>query len=289
MVHSNKIVVITGPTSSGKTDIAKMVAEKYNGAVVSADSRQVYQRLDLGTGKDKSFHQFMIDIANPGDDFSVVDYQKQARVVVDDLISKNTLPIITGGTGYYIDSIIFDYQFPDVHDEKLRARLDKLSTPKLHEKLSIIDSASAIRAQKNRRKLIRALEINILTNKVVPTLNRQKRYDYLLIVLDLPKEKLKEKIKLRLTQRLDDGLIDEVIALRKNVDRNWLKNLGLEYFWVSRYLEKEISFEEMFDNLNQAILKYAKKQIIWWKRYPDAHWINNPKKVYNVIEEFIKK
>lgn len=282
-----KIIIVGGATSTGKTDLGKKLAKRYNGVVVSADSRQVYKGLDLGTGKDKTFYQEMIDIILPGEDYSVSNYSKQAVKIIDEIIKKKKLPVIVGGSGYYIDAIIYKYDFPNVSDKKLTKELEKLSTAELEEKLAVIDRDSVERAQKNRRKLIRALEIVLTTNKPVPKISKEKRFNELLLVLDVEQDILNKRIEKRLDERLNCGLIKEVRALQKTVGTKWLENLGLEYYYTTQYINKKLSYTQMRRDLLSAIVKYSKRQKTWFKRYDDAHWVDNVKKAFELSKNFI--
>jgi tRNA dimethylallyltransferase len=282
------LIVIGGPTASGKTDLGRIVAEEYNGAVISVDSRQVYKDLDIGTGKDLTFKQYMIDVASPGEVYSVIDYVETARPIIDQLHDHDQVPVVVGGTGYYLDALIKDKQFLSVSNPELLADLNQLDTSELENRLRAQDPQSAIRVAKNRRRLLRALEIVETTGQPVPTQSQTFIYDVCLIILDPGKERLTEKIKQRLDERLEAGLVDEVLRLRDKGLSEWLYTLGLEYKFVSLYLDQVLSYEDMKTQLASAIIKYAGRQRTWWRQYSQAHWIEQPKQAFSIIDSFVK-
>lgn len=299
----NKIIVVAGPTASGKTDLGRIIAEKYNGVVVSVDSRQIYRELDLGTGKDKTFHQEMIDIINPPTGvypvntlevitgytpvFSVNKFQKYGLEVINKIYNQGKLPILVGGTGYYLDALLFDKKFPDVSIPKIQSKLNNLSDQELSNLLAALDPESAKRCANNRRRMLRALEVVLATGKPVPELSKNPRFNHRLIILDQGEKLVDEKIKTRLQKRLQQGMVGEVKQLLKKVDPNWLINLGLEYKYITRHLIGELTREEMQDQLLTATRQYSRRQRTWWKRYGEAVWIDKPEKALPIADKFI--
>lgn len=281
------IIAIAGLTATGKTNLGKIIAQKYNGVVVSVDSRQIYRELDLGTGKDKTFHQEMIDIISPGEKFSVAQFTKHALPIIENIYRENKLPILVGGTGYYLDALLFEKKFPNVSDSKVQSQIDNLSEQELFNRLAKLDYLSAKRCAKNRRRLLRALEVVLTTGKPVPELSKNPRFNHLLIILDQGGGLVDEKIKNRLEKRLRQGMISEVKQLLKKVDPNWLINLGLEYKYITQYLTSELTREEMQNQLLNAIKHYSRRQRTWWRRYSEGIWIDKPEKALPIADKFI--
>jgi tRNA dimethylallyltransferase len=282
-----KILVILGQTATGKSDVAISLAKKYKGEVISADSRQVYKGLNIGTGKVTKkemagIPHHLLDIANPKKQFSVADFQKLALKKVNEIIKHKKIPIIAGGTGFYIDSILYDAQYPAVPtNQALRNKLEKKSAEELFKMLKKMDPRRAREIDaKNPMRLIRAIELAKALGKV-PTISKKPRKEYqmLQIGLKLHPEVLKAKIKYRLLKRIDMGMIEEVKKLRKN-GLSWkrMNELGLEYRYVALYLQKKITREEMIDELSRAIWRYAKRQDTWFKRDKSILWFDPSKK-----------
>ncbi len=342
---NNKILVILGPTASGKSDLAVNLAKKFNGEIISADSRQIYKGLDLGSGKVPILYEFrnkrnefikssippvskkggihmyyrgiehhLIDIISPKKTFTVSQYQKIGQKTIKNILEKNKLPIICGGTGLYIDSLIYGSQFPEVPPQpKLRKKLEKLSSENLFEKLEKLDPQRAKNIDRhNRRRLIRALEIVITTGKPVPPLPRFSASSfphnsaYLIIGIKKSQEELKKLIEKRLKKRLKIGMIKEVENLHKN-GLSWkrLDDFGLEYRFISRYLlqlkkiNKNISInqrnnlyksasEEMKNLIIKESLAYAKRQMTWFKRNAQIHWISKKSDAFKLTKKFLK-
>ena len=263
-----KIVVIVGPTASGKSDLAIKLAQKFNGEIISADSRQVYRGLNIGTGKvikkeRKMIPHHLLDVANPKNIFTVSHFKKLGQQAIQKIIKNKKIPIVVGGTGQYIDALLFDMAIPEVPPNwKLRAQFDKLTVKNLFEKLQKLDPERAQNIDRhNPRRLIRALEIINSIGKVPPLntypLPHNTNYDVLWLGLN-PKN-LHQRIKKRLNQRLRQGLVAEVKNLKLSPKR--LYDLGLEYRWVGQYLQNKISKDEMRSGLEQAILQYSKRQM----------------------------
>jgi len=307
-----KIITILGPTSTGKSAMAIEIAlmlkkQKIKSEIISADSRQVYTGLDLGTGKItkkemRSIPHHMLSIISPKKIFSVDLYKKKVEKIILDLNKKNIVPIICGGTGFYIDAILNDINLPKVEpNKKLRKELENKSADELFQILKKLDNVRAESIdKKNPVRLIRAIEI-ATTLGSVPKFARQdlaSKYAVLKIGLKLPDEILKEKIHTRLLARIKIGMIEEVKNLqspKQGLGLSWkrLEELGLEYRYVSLYLQNKISKEEMIDLLNTKIWQYAKRQKTWFKRDHNIIWLDPRDKketenVYKNILEFLK-
>lgn len=286
-IKQAKLVVILGPTASGKSYLGIKLARKFNGEIISADSRQVYKKLDIGTGKvtkkeQRLVRHHLLDIASPKKIFTVSDFKNLGEKAIQNIITKNKVPFIVGGTGFYIDALVYDLNFPQVQPNKLlRLNLNRLTDEQLFHKLKNLDSQRAKNIDRyNKRRLIRALEIIKATGKPVPKLISSTKYRVLW--LGLKPKNLEKKINLRLEKRLKQGMVKEVKnLLRFGVSRKRLYDLGLEYRWINDYLASKISYEEMKKGLYQAIVKYSKRQLTWFKINKEIHWLA-PSKVEGI-------
>ncbi|HBV01681.1 MAG TPA: tRNA (adenosine(37)-N6)-dimethylallyltransferase MiaA [Candidatus Taylorbacteria bacterium] len=291
-----KILVIVGPTAVGKSALAVRLAKKWSGEVISADSRQIYKGLDIGTGKITKKEMMgiphhMLDVADQKKQFNVSEYQKQVREKLEDIFSRGRLPIIVGGTGLYIKAIVNDVVFPNVTpNKKLRARLEKKTVEQLFLMLKKLDSkrAKTIDAQ-NPRRLVRAIEIAKALGKVPPYQNMpRKDIQPLLIGLTLSKAKLQKKITIRLFARIRRQMIEEVRRLHKRgLPWKRMEELGLEYRYVSRYLRGFLSKKEMLEKLKSEIWQYAKRQMTWFGRDKRVVWFKQNEK--RAIDATVKK
>ncbi|MES2023581.1 MAG: tRNA (adenosine(37)-N6)-dimethylallyltransferase MiaA [Patescibacteria group bacterium] len=281
-----KIIVILGPTSSGKSDLAVQIARKVNGEVISADSRQVYKGLDIGSGKItkkemQGVPHHLLDVANPKNKFTVTDYKELANKKIEEIITRGNVPIICGGTGFYIDAVVNGIILPEVPpNEKLRKSLDEKSELELFKILKTLDKnrAKTIDA-KNKIRLIRAIEIAKALGKVPKIKKQNLPYEFTKIGLYVPKEILAEKIHTRLLARIKKGMLNEAKKLHKQ-GLSWkrMEELGLEYRYMALYLQKKITKGEMLARLNSEIFKYSKRQMTWFKRDKEIKWIDASKK-----------
>ncbi|MCX7874756.1 MAG: tRNA (adenosine(37)-N6)-dimethylallyltransferase MiaA [Melioribacteraceae bacterium] len=294
------LLTILGPTAVGKTRLAALLANYLNGEIISADSRQVYVGMDIGTGKDlkdyivdeKQIQFYLIDIVHPNDEFNLFEFYKKFFEAFHIINSKNKLPILCGGTGLYLHSIIKDYNLSQVdfnnerieqlnkYDyETLKEMLLKLQ-PKQHNKTDLVNKQRVIRAiliaEQNTRK-----EVNYKTK--INSFN---------IGVFLEREEVKKRITERLKVRLQNGMIEEVQKLYNNgVTFERLEQFGLEYKFVAKYLKNEISYDEMFEKLNVAIHQFSKRQMTWFRKMEREgiliHWINGAD--FTKAVELIKK
>lgn len=272
-IKKPKIIVISGPTAVGKSSLAVKLAQKFNGEIVSADSRQVYKGLDIGTGKIKKnemkgVQHFMLDIANPQNVYTASDYKNDAQKAVEEIYERNKIPIICGGTGFYIDTLIYDTSFPNVApNNKLRKKLSKKNAEELAKILKKMDPERALNIDiKNPRRLIRAIEIAEALGKV-PKIKKKKKYNVLHIYIDMPDHKLKRRINKRLLERIKGGMVAEAQKLKRGgLGFKRMKELGLEYKYLALFLEKKIAKKEIVQKLDTEIWRYAKRQRTWFKR-----------------------
>ncbi len=306
--NKSKIVIILGQTATGKSDLAILLAKKYNGAIISADSRQVYLGMDLGPGKvikdnaskeflSEGIPHYLIDVANPKKDiFSLSDFLGQSKKALKIIEKNKLLPIICGGTGLYISAFIENWQLPKTKpDWKLRKDLEAYGSAELFEYLKKLDPHRAITIdQKNRRRLVRSLESAIQSGlPMTPILKKEPLGDFLIFGLRRENKTLKKLIRLRLNRRLRSNMLQEINKLRKQgVTSERLESFGLEYRYLNRYLEKKITYQEMKGQLTTAIYHFAKRQNTWFKRMPNVHWFQSKhdnKKAFKLVEDFLGK
>lgn len=300
-----KIIVILGPTASGKTSLGVKLATEFNGEIISADSRQVYRGMDVGTGKDLAEYgnipYHLIDVADPKEVFDLAQYKKQAEEAIRDILDRGKLPIIVGGSGLYLEALVDNYQLSTVKpNTDLRADLESKT---LEELQNILEAKNKIFFDKlnhsdknNKRRLVRYIEV---MQQETPKAAFAKgygepQYDALIIGLTWPKEVLAERIARRLKERLDkEDMVEEVKGLH-DLGVTWerLESFGLEYKFISQYLQEKISYEVMFEKLNTAINQFAKRQMTWFKRWERADkniiWENDYGEVKGKVEVFIK-
>jgi tRNA dimethylallyltransferase len=301
-----KLLVIAGPTASGKSDLAVVLAKKFDGEVISADSRQVYRGMDLGTGKITKREMMgvphhLLDVASPRgahtSGFSVNKFQKKARAEIKKIIARGKLPIICGGTGFYIQSITDNLVLPAVKPNvELRKKLAKKSAAELATRLKKLDPErwEAIDRQ-NPHRLIRAIEIASALGQV-PKLDlavqppKEDGFDLLIIGLKPDPNTLKEKIHIRLRKRLHAGMLAEVKRLRESgVSWGRLEGFGLEYKWQARFLQNKISKTEMITGLEKDINSFAKRQDTWFKRDQRIHWLKKPADATRLVQIWLNK
>lgn len=291
-----KILVILGPTSTGKSDLGVEIALHSSGEVVSADSRQVYKDLDIATGKItndemKGVPHHLLSFADPNFSFTVSDFKKLAEDVIADILERNKLPILVGGTGFYIEAIIDDVVYPEVPpNEAFRKELEKFETDDLFQRLKNINQEVAEKMDsKNRRRIIRALEI-IKRKGVVPPLVKKEKYNALQIGLDLPDEALKLAITERTKNRLKIGMVEEAEVLhRKGLTYKRMEQLGMEYRILSQFLQGQLNRDELEAKINMENWHYAKRQRTWFKKDQRIKWFNpkDQKDILQTIDEFL--
>ena len=282
------MLVIYGPTQTGKTNLALQLARKFQGELISADSRQVYKGLDIGSGKvgisdvvSKHHGYWMVngvringfDLTDPGQQFSAADFLEFAHTTMTQIIRAKKTPIVVGGTGFYIKALIDGIStigYP--RNEDLRQKLDRLPVDRLYRKLKRLDSKRAESMnesdQANPRRLIRAIEIALSNQKAKTTHYQLPTTNYLIIGLTVPNEYLYKKADKWLNDRIDHGLIKEIkTLLETGVDSQWLENLGLEYRWITKYLLGENSYEESLIRLKGDIHSFIRRQKTWFKKF----------------------
>ncbi len=290
------LIVILGPTSSGKTDLSIKLAGKFNGEIVSADSRQVYKGMDIGTGKVtkkemQGIPHHLLDVALPKKRFDVSQYKKLADKAIEKIFKKNKIPFIVGGTGFYIQVIVDGINIPKTKpDWKLRKKLEKKPVSELYKMLQKLDPRRAAHIDKsNPRRVIRALEIVLKSKSPIPPLQpKSPKFKALFLGVKRDKNELKKLIEKRLLKRLEEGMIDEVKKLHKSgVPWRRLEELGLEYRYVAQYLQGKLGYDEMVKKLQKEIEHYAKRQMTWFKRDKRIKWIKNQKEAEKLVKNFL--
>ena len=280
LLKKQKILVILGPTASGKSDLAVQIARKFNGEIISADSRQVYKGLDIGSGKItrkemRGVPHHMLDVVSPRTRFTVAQFKSRAEKIISEIAKRGKLPIICGGTGFYIDALIYDFQLPEVGpNKKLREKLEAESLESLQKILQKLDPERFENIdQKNKVRLVRAIEIATALGKVPKLSSSDSRYNALLIGVDWPNDILKKRIHDRLLARIKKGMIAETKKLHtQGISWKRLESFGLEYRYTALYLQNKISKEEMLTQLETKIGQFAKRQRTWFKRNKMVQW-----------------
>lgn len=286
---NRKLIAIVGPTASGKTDLAIFLAKKLKGELISADSRQVYCGLDIGTGKDKSYPQHLIDICEPKKIYSVAEFQPAAYKIIEDIFFRGKIPILVGGTGLYLDAVLQGYQFPK-EDKHLRAKLEKKTMEEIIKELKKVDPISVEKNIGNHRRLVRALEVYLLNKRPLSEYKKkQPNFSYLTVGIDLDRNKLYQNIDERVDRRIRQGMIEEVKNLLKNgLSHERLQQFGLEYRFIDRYLQGVYSKEEMIQKLKFAIHDFARRQLTWFRKNKGIKWVKNNQEAEKLVRIFLK-
>ena len=282
----NKLVVILGPTASGKSDLAIKLAEKFNGEIISADSRQVYQEMDIGTAKIEikkvMIPHYLIDIIKPNQEFTLAQYKKLAVKIIKDIQKRGKLPFLVGGTGLYIQSVIDNLQIPKVKpDKKLRNKLEKLTNQELCQQLKKLDPLSdATIDHRNKRRLIRALEVCLITKKPFSKQRKKDKplFDVCQIGIKSNKKTLEKRINQRVGKMFEAGLIEEVKKLAQKYSPDLPSMSGIGYQEIIPYLQGEITLEQAKELIKQHSRQYARRQMSWFRRDKRIIWVNNYQK-----------
>jgi tRNA dimethylallyltransferase len=290
-----KVIAIVGPTASGKSALGIYLAKKLKGEVVSADSRQVYRGLDVGTGKVtkkemQGVPHHLLDVASPKKVFTASDFVKKASNATAMIYHSGHIPVVVGGTGFYIDTLLGRMSIPEVPpNQKLRAQLQKKSAQQLFAALKKLDPRRARTIEpKHKRRLIRALEIAHALGKS-PAQKPEQKYDVLWIGLSPASVTLKKNIHTRLRIR-ERGMIAEAKRLHKSgLSYKRMEELGLEYRSLARLLRKKISPDHMREELERVIHKYAKRQLRWFKRNRDIRWVSSKAEALQLAKNFLSR
>ncbi|MFH1255349.1 MAG: tRNA (adenosine(37)-N6)-dimethylallyltransferase MiaA [bacterium] len=298
---NNKILAVLGPTACGKTKLAVELARKFNGEIVSADSRQVYRGMDIGTGKDLSEYTapyHLIDVASPKTRFDLAKYQKMAFAAIDDILKRGKIPILAGGSGLYMQAVIDNYKLSDAKkNSALRKKLEKSSAQELFLKLKKLSPKVAARLNQsdknNKRRLMRYLEI-LEQDENFKMGKGAKKYAALLIGVKFGNNILKQRIFQRLIERLEkENMLGEAEKLRRQ-GLSWkrLEEFGLEYKFMALHLQGKMPYDEMVEKLNIAICQFAKRQLVWFKRWEkqgaEINWLKSGLKAEKLVKKFLE-
>lgn len=292
------LVVLTGPTAVGKTDASIGLAKALGGEIISADSMQVYQYMDIGSAKIRpeemeGIPHFLVDELKPWEEFHVVRFQQMAKAAMEGIYARGHIPIVVGGTGFYIQALLYDIDFSENDgDDSYRRELEQAAGRQgktaLHERLRAVDPASALQIHENNvKRVIRALEFYHQTGQRISEHNERERqkespYRFVYFVLNDDRKRLYERIDRRVDRMLEDGLVDEVAALRDmGCKRDMVSMQGLGYKEIFAYLDGELSLEEAIYRLKRDTRHFAKRQITWFKREREVIWINKDEYGYD--------
>jgi len=299
------VYVIGGPTASGKSKLAVELAKKINGEIISADSMQIYKEMNIGTAKVSKaemdgINHYMIDIVTPEERYSVSSFKKDAELAIEKILKKGKTPIVVGGTGLYIDSLIYGIEFQDeeidlAYREKLNEIADQEGLEKLYKQAQEIDPEAMKKISINdRKRIIRVLEIYHKTGKTKTETEKESRknevkYDYKVFAITMDREKLYSRIEKRVDKMIEQGLIEEVQNILKKYSHFPTAMQGLGYKEVVEYLENKITKEEMIEKIKKETRHYAKRQLTWFRKNKETIWLNGEEETDINMEKIIKE
>lgn len=307
--NKENLIIISGPTASGKSALSIDLAKEINGSVISADSMQVYKGMDIGSAKItademQGIKHYLIDIIDPKDEFNITLFKEYARNSMLDIYKENKIPIIVGGTGFYIQSLLYDIDFDEIASENasIREELTKIANEKgneyLHSMLQEVDPVSANDIHPNNlKRVIRAIEFYRLTGQKISDHNEEQHkkespYNYKYFVININRDLLYQNIDKRVDMMIEKGLVDEVLKLKNaGFNRNFVSMQGLGYKEILDYLDNKISLEEATQIIKRDTRHFAKRQITWFKREKNVTWINKEEFDFddNKIINFMKE
>ena len=299
-MNKPKVIVICGPTASGKTALSIELAKKINGEIISSDSMQIYKDMDIGTAKPskeemQGIQHYLLDFVEPSQRYSVAEFKKDAEKAIEEILQKGKTPIIVGGTGLYVDSLIYgiEYQtieFDEQYRKQLEERVEKEGLETLYNEAKKIDPQAIEKISANdKKRILRILEIYKATgkNKTEQELESRKngvKYDYKVFAINMDREKLYERINKRVDIMIENGLIEEVEKLLEKYKEFPTAMQGLGYKEVIEYLQGKVSKEEMIENIKRETRRYAKRQLTWFRKNKETIWIE-PCDIQKILNE----
>lgn len=299
-MNKPKVIVICGPTASGKTTLSIQLAQKINGEIISSDSMQIYKDMNIGTAKPdqqkmQGIKHYLLDFVEPNQRYSVADYKKDAENAIEDILQKGKVPIIVGGTGLYVDSLIYGIEYPNIefdenYRKELERRVEKEGLEKLYEKAKKIDPQAMKKISRNdQKRILRVLEIYNATGKTkteqeIESRKNEVKYDYRVFAINMDREKLYDRINKRVDIMIQKGLIEEVENLLKKYNEFPTAMQGLGYKEVVEYIQGKVLKEDMIENIKRESRRYAKRQITWFKKNKQTIWIG-PNDLQMILNE----
>lgn len=301
-----KVIVICGPTASGKTGLSVKVAQAMNGEIVSCDSMQIYKDMNIGTAKVtkeemQGIPHYLIDFVSPDERYSVADFQKDAEKAIGEIVAKGKTPIVVGGTGLYVDTLVYHIQYPEIEtDLEYRKQLEEMIQEQglevAYQKAEEIDPQAIEKISNNdQKRIMRILEIYHQTGKTKTQLEAESRreeppYEYLVYAIDMDREKLYDRINQRVDIMIEQGLIEEVKELLKKYKDFPTAMQGLGYKEVVAYLNGDMTKEEMIETLKQETRRYAKRQLTWFRKNREIQWIDGlvpaEENIQRILEDY---
>lgn len=298
-----KVIVICGPTASGKTSLSIELAKKLDGEIVSADSMQIYQEMNIGTAKPtieerQGIPHYVLDFVSPEERYSVADYKKEAKKAIRQIIQKGKVPIVVGGTGLYIDSLIYEIEYPNIEfDETYRKQLEeqvkKEGLEKLYERAKKIDPLAIQKISKNdEKRILRILEIYQATGKTKTEQEIESRknpveYDYQVYALKWDREILYQRINQRVDLMLEQGLLEEVKKIAEKYKKFPTAMQGLGYKEVVQFFKGEMTKEEMVEKLKMETRRYAKRQMTWFRKNKQTIWLEGQAQIEDKVKQIV--
>lgn len=303
-MEKSKVIVICGPTASGKTALSIELAKRINGEIISADSMQIYKDMNIGTAKPteeemQGIKHYLLDFVSPDERYSVAQFKQDAKKAIKEILKKGKTPIIVGGTGLYVDSLIYEIEYNDIKfDEEYRKKLEDIAEKegleKLYEKAKQIDPEAIKKISENdKKRILRILEIYNATGKNKTEQERESRkkdveYDYKVFALYWDREELYNRINKRVDIMLEQGLIDEVKNIVKKYEKFPTAMQGLGYKEVVEYLNNETTEEEMIEKIKMETRRYAKRQMTWFRKNKQTIWLNGNENIQNNVNVILE-
>lgn len=303
-MEKQKVIVIGGPTASGKTALSIELAKKINGEIISADSMQIYKDMDIGTAKPnieemQGIQHYMLDFVSPETRFSVAEYKKQAKQAIKEILNKGKVPIVIGGTGLYIETLIYEIEFEKIetdlaYREELEKQVQEKGLEYLYNKATQLDKVAMEKISPNdKKRILRVLEIYHQTGKTKSQLDAASRkdpeYDYKLFAINIEREILYDRINKRVDIMLQNGLIQEVQNICSKYNKFPTAMQGLGYKEVVEYLNEETTYEQMVEKIKMETRRYAKRQLTWFRKYKNITWLDGLNDLEKNIEIIIKE